>query len=257
MGIAVLVAAGALCPLPAQTDPGFERVRDLVRAGALPRRALVEAESRRLEQGYRATLNRTLVSDSLHPAEIQAMLDAARGLERMVRERLETVRLRVDAGVVPAKLLQQARDAHDVAQRQVELAESRAALVRQRERMEEAQSYREELEAEEEVYRFHGFDDYEWEMLTEIADMYRAAFGVAPPVSAEGATDFHRSMGLDHTGRIDIAVHPDSDEGEFLTYLLESLGLPYVAFRGAVPGRSTGPHLHIGPPSDRLEPSAP
>ena len=249
---ASLLVAISVPGLLAQVDSELQRVRDLVRAGALPRKALVEAESNRLERGYRETLRRTLLSETLEPGEVKTMLDAAKGLERIIRERFDLVMMRVQAGVVPAKRLQEAKDMLEAAERQSELAEARASLLRQMERMEEAESYRQELESEEEVYRFYGFDDYEQELLIEIGDMYRQAFGQDPPVSAEGDTDLHRSMGLDHTGRIDVAVHPDSDEGMFLTYLLESLGIPYFAFRGPIPGRSTGPHLHVGPPSERL-----
>ena len=245
-----LAAAGTVAL--AQADPEYERVRDLVRAGALPRNALAEAEGQRLEKSYRETLRRTLLSERLEESEIGTMLDAARGLERIVRQRFETVLMQAQAGVVPAKRLEEAKDALDAAERQSELADSRAALIRQMERMVAAESYREELEYEDETYRFFGFDDYDYELLTEIADMFRNAFGHDPPVSAEGDTALHRSMGLDHTGRIDVAVHPDSDEGAFLSYMLENLGIPYIAFRSAVPGQSTGPHIHIGPPSERI-----
>ena len=206
-----------------------------------------------MERGYRDTLRRTLLSEDLELSEIRTMLDAATGLERIVRERFEIALMQVEAGVIPANQLREARDALDVAKRQAELAESRANLVRQMDRMERAQSYREELEGGEPTFRFYGFDEYQQELLVEIGDMYRQAFGRDPPVSAEGDTDFHRSMGLDHTGRIDVAVHPDSDEGMFLSYMLETLGIPYIAYRIAVPGRSTGPHIHVGPPSDPLE----
>ena len=245
----VLVSGAGLL---AQVEPELERVRELVRSGALPRKALAEAESSRLERGYRETLRRTLLSETLEPSEVKTMLDAAKGLEKLVRQRFDLVLSRANAGVLPAKRLEEARDMLDAAERQSELAESRASLVRQRIRMEAAQSYRDEIESEEEMFRFYGFDEYEQEILLEIGDMYRQAFGHDPPVSAEGDTDLHRSMGLDHTGRIDVALHPDSDEGAFLVYMLESLGIPYFAFRTAIRGRSTGPHIHVGPPSERI-----
>lgn len=245
--------AAAIPTLHAQVDPELQRVRDLVRAGALPRNALAEAESARLERQYRETLRRTLLSETLEPSEIKTMLDAAKGLERIVRERFELTQMQVEAGVIPAMRLQEALDEFDAAKRQSELAESRANLVRQMKRMEETQSYRDELEGDDEVFRFYGFDEFEQDLLLEIGDLYRETFGLDPPVSAEGDTDLHRSLGLDHTGRIDVAVHPDSDEGMFLTYMLESLGIPYFAFRTAIRGRSTGPHIHIGPPSDLLD----
>ena len=249
----MLAASGVPAAL-GQVDPELQRVRELVSAGALPRNALIEAESAHLERGYRETLQRTLLSETLKPGEIETMLAAAKGLRRIVQERFDLTLARVEAHVIPANRLRDARDELQVASRQVELAESRARLVRQMSRMAVAETYQEELEAEEEAWRFTGFENYEQELLVDIGDMYRAAYGTDPPVSAEGDTALHRSMGLDHTGRIDVALHPDSDEGQFLVYMLESLGIPYIAFRSAIPGQSTGPHIHVGPPSDRIGP---
>lgn len=250
---ASLLASSSVPTLFAQSDPELQRVKDLVRAGALPRKALIEAESAHLERGYRETLRRTLLSETLERQELETMLDAARGLQRIVQERFDRVMAQVEAQVVPANRLQEAKDQLDAAKRQAELAQSRANLVRQMERMAAAETYLEELEGDEEAYRFYGFEPYEQELLSEIGDMYRATFGSDPPISAEGDTDLHRAMGLDHTGRIDVALHPDSDEGLFLIYMLESLGIPYIAFRTAVPGQATGPHIHVGPPSDPID----
>ncbi len=251
--VVLAVVSGSLAP--AQDDAELQRVRDLVRAGALPRNALAEAEDELLERRYRETLHRTLLSETLEPSEIQVMLDSARGLERIIQERFDRVLAQVKAGATPARQLEEARDRLNAAQRQTELARTRADLIRQMRRMAAAETYREEMESEEVDFRFQGLDDWEYELLSEIGDMYRDAFGVDPPVSADGDTSLHRSLGLDHTGRIDVAVHPDSDEGMFLTYLLESFGIPYIAFRAAVPGQSTGPHIHVGPPSERIEPA--
>jgi hypothetical protein len=72
------------------------------------------------------------------------------------------------------------------------------------------------------------------------------------PVSAWGESMTHAEMGFDHRGRIDVAVFPDSTEGMFIRTWLEKQRIPYFAFRHAMPGRATGPHIHIGPGSARL-----
>ena len=72
------------------------------------------------------------------------------------------------------------------------------------------------------------------------------------PVSARGMTEVHRLLGFDHTGRVDVAVMPDSPEGLWLRKYLESKSIPYYAFRIAIPGKATGAHIHIGPGSTRL-----
>jgi hypothetical protein len=50
---------------------------------------------------------------------------------------------------------------------------------------------------------------------------------------------------------MDISLHPDSPEGLSLLKFLQRNGIPYLAFRGAIPGTATGPHIHIGQPSHR------
>lgn len=92
----------------------------------------------------------------------------------------------------------------------------------------------------------------------DIRDMtlaFESKFHEPFPVSARGATAVHRSMGFDHTGRIDVAVTPDSAEGVWLRAFLESKAIPYYAFRVAIPGKATAPHIHIGPGSLRIHPT--
>jgi hypothetical protein len=51
---------------------------------------------------------------------------------------------------------------------------------------------------------------------------------------------------------MDVGLHPDSSEGKSLIDYLRKSGIPFLAFRQAVPGAATGPHIHIGKPSNRL-----
>ncbi len=248
------ILLGLLPPLRAavESEAELRRIEELVAAGALPRLALGKAQREFLQSRYRKTLRRTLLRKNLTEAEIPAMLDAAEGLRNVAKERLETATKQAEAGALPVRQLNEAVEELKSAERQLELAESRAKLIRELSRMASAESYFDELEREELAYKFEGFTLYEMDALNEIDALYYQAFGEPPPISAEGDTPLHRSLGLDHTGRVDIALHPDSEEGMYLTFLLEGWGIPYIAFRSAVPGQSTGPHIHVGPPSDRI-----
>ena len=73
------------------------------------------------------------------------------------------------------------------------------------------------------------------------------------PVTANGETAVHRSMGFDHRGRIDVGLTPDSEEGAWLRHYLENAKIPFLAFRRMIPGQATAPHIHIGPPSNRIK----
>ena len=72
------------------------------------------------------------------------------------------------------------------------------------------------------------------------------------PVSADGQTAVHTSMGFNHAGRVDIALSPDQPEGVWLMRYLEKNHIPYYAFRSAVAHKATGAHIHLGPGSTKL-----
>jgi hypothetical protein len=71
-------------------------------------------------------------------------------------------------------------------------------------------------------------------------------------VSALGQTATHDRLGFDHRNAVDVALHPDSREGRALLDHLRSRGFPFLAFRGPLPGASTGAHVHVGGPSPRI-----
>jgi len=71
-------------------------------------------------------------------------------------------------------------------------------------------------------------------------------------VSAVGQTETHNQLGFDHREAVDVAVHPDSAEGQALIGYLTSQGVSFIAIRGAIHGSATGAHIHIGPPSKRI-----
>ena len=82
---------------------------------------------------------------------------------------------------------------------------------------------------------------------------FERRFGKTLPVSAMGETAVHRTLGFDHRGRVDVAIFPDTAEGNWLRDYLSKNRIPYFAFRQAVPGKATGAHIHIGPMSTRLK----
>jgi hypothetical protein len=81
---------------------------------------------------------------------------------------------------------------------------------------------------------------------------FRLKFSKSLPVSALGQTETHNRLGFDHREAIDVAVHPDSAEGQALIGYLTSQSISFIAIRGAIPGSATGAHIHIGAPSKRI-----
>jgi hypothetical protein len=90
----------------------------------------------------------------------------------------------------------------------------------------------------------------------KVGSYFISHFGHQMPISAYGQTATHDRLGFDHRNSVDVAVHPDSAEGQTLMAYLKSAGIPFIAFRHAVSGSATGAHIHIGYPSHRIGVSA-
>ncbi len=84
-----------------------------------------------------------------------------------------------------------------------------------------------------------------------IEKFFLNTFGRALPISALGQTATHQRLRFNHRNAMDVALHPDSKEGQSLLSYLRQAGIPFIAFRSAVPGAATGAHIHIGKPSPR------
>lgn len=253
--LAALAWAGlGLAADAAQSDAELDRVRALVEAGALPRRAVPEAELTLEKSRLTVTLRKAQSKRDLTEGELPAMLEAATRLRDLAREQLALTRSRVEAGALPVQRLQIDKDAADSADKQYELAQTRARLVRELAAMAHAESRLDELEDEDLAFESAGnpFGDDD---IAAVNEAFYEAFGISLPVSADGYTALHESLGFDHTGRLDVAVHPDDPEGQFLIELLQTWSIPFIAFRSAVPGQSTGPHVHIGLRSERIAPA--
>ena len=94
-----------------------------------------------------------------------------------------------------------------------------------------------------------------WSLRSDVPRLqqfFAARFGRPLPVSAFGQTPLHDRMGFDHHDALDVAVHPDSPEGRALMDYLRGAGIPFIAAWGAVPGSTSGAHIHVGQPSPRI-----
>lgn len=99
--------------------------------------------------------------------------------------------------------------------------------------------------------RNKGSVDWSASDIGKIDEFFQVKFKRALPVAALGQSEMHTRWGYDHRNAIDVGVHPDSREGRALMSYLSSQGIPFMAFRRAVPGSATGPHIHIGKTSQK------
>ena len=238
------------------------RVRALVEAGALPASRLQQARETLDEASDEAILRRTLygsisVEDLTEQRAAEMVGAARRRLERHA-PKIERARKLIDEGAASrlslAPLLEEAARRRRV----FDLAESRGRLVHELAGMARAEHALQEklrqspTEAPGLAERFDGRGMFRSEDLKMIQLAFEGRFARPLPISANGETAVHRELGFDHRGRVDVAVDPDQPEGIWLRRMLQDAGIPYFAFRSAVPGKATAPHIHIGPPSERL-----
>ena len=87
-----------------------------------------------------------------------------------------------------------------------------------------------------------------------VGQFFARSFGRQLPVSSFGQSPVHDRWGYAHHNAMDVGVNPDSAEGRALMEYLRGAGIPFTAFRHAIPGTATGPHIHVGRPSHKITP---
>jgi hypothetical protein len=196
--------------------------------------------------------NRTVALEDLTEEQaVKLEQSAYRQLEQCAA-RVEQLRVLATAGLLPYDSLDAPREAQVLAHSNYGEALLRRDLVRERVEMARA----EQAKFSSSVQRFAGDGSFTADDFRRIKKAFEEQFHKMLPVSAEGETAVHRSMGFDHRNRVDVAIFPDTAEGVWLRHYLEATRVPYYAFRSMVPGKATGAHIHIGPPSNRLPSSS-
>lgn len=99
--------------------------------------------------------------------------------------------------------------------------------------------------------RFTGAGSWVLSQANPIEAFFQQTFKRPLPIAVFGQGAIHNQWRLDHRNAMDISLNPDGAEGQALIKFLQSNGIPFSAFRGAIPGVATGPHIHIGLPSHR------
>ena len=239
-----------------RAEENLERIRDLVKQGALPNSTLGEAEAKVADAQDEAVLDATLynsphMQDMTAEEEEQMVAAATRRLER-AQTRMDARQKLLDLGII-AKAEMTSVGA-EVTNRQLvlELAQNRVKLIDQLRQIVVAEKQLEMHTLSNSMIRYDGKADFKLDELPAIQKDFKAHFHHDLPVSAIGQTQLHASMGLDHSNKVDVALNPEQTEGLWLRSYLEKLHISYLAFRSAVIGAATAPHIHIGTGSTRL-----
>lgn len=266
VGIAALLCASSVFAQSAtevsRSEAQIQRLKELVAAGAVAPARLAEAQAALDDAQDNAILQGTLfgnlTAQDLTGDQAREMIAAAQRRCDREQAKLDQARKLVDAGVIARGELQPLEEELASRQLTLDLANSRAKLIDEimaaaRREMELEQSAAARPAPDNRVMvRFQGDGQITSSDIQRIEAAYEQEFHKALPVSAYGETNVHRALGFDHRGRLDVAVNPDQSDGVWLRAWLERHDIPYYAFRGAVAGKATGAHIHIGPGSTRL-----
>ncbi len=249
--------------LLARAQQEVARIQALVDQGTLPKSRLEEAKLRLADAQDDAVLADTLYGQArlqdMTPEQAQSMVDAAqRRVDRQAKI-VEDRQMLLDSGILARSEFATFQDELDSRKRVLKLAQSRLQLLDELRQM-AADEQRLERAVQMNapglkgaMIRYDGSGMFDLGELPAISSQFQKHFHHPLPVSALGQTLVHQSMGLDHRNRVDVGLNPDQAEGVWLRQLLERLHVPYLAFRSAVAGAATAPHIHIGTGSSRLK----
>jgi multidrug resistance efflux pump len=257
---------------PDQNDPmvvraklDFDRVKQMVNQGALPRLRLEKAQDDVDDALDMSILKKNIYSNDTTPEQADQMVQIA---ERMVLRRQRAIarmQALVTSGVISLAEAQLAGADLDRSRTELAMAITRASVVRQLADAAKIQKQIATLENQAETHpewngrlytRYDGNGAFSAVDRQRVEGAFMAHFFKPLPISADGETAVHRSLGFNHRGRIDVGVSPDSPEGVWLLSYLQKNHIPYFAFRAAMAHRATGAHIHIGPQSTRLSAAA-
>lgn len=99
--------------------------------------------------------------------------------------------------------------------------------------------------------RYTGAGSWAISQSDKLQTFFQQTFKRPLPIAVFGQGAIHNRWHLDHRNAMDVSLHPDGVEGRALIDFMRRNGIPFSAFRGAIPGVATGPHIHIGRPSHR------
>jgi hypothetical protein len=101
------------------------------------------------------------------------------------------------------------------------------------------------------MIRYNGGSAWALSDAWKVQRFFLDAFKKPLPIAVFGQGSIHDRWRLDHHNAMDISLHPDGLEGQAVLGFLRANGIPFLAFREAIPGTATGPHIHVGRPSHR------
>jgi hypothetical protein len=221
---------------------------------------VAEEGSKKLADAASESRAKLLNASTAYRESLESLLVLQRQDEARAKEGVEKRKGLLDLGVIAKREFEESERA---------LTEAQEKIAGTMKKIEDVDALVSEVNAAEELakmpatppgvirstgmlVRYIGASHWALSDFGKVEAFFRLKFGKSLPVSALGQTETHNRLGFDHHEAIDVAIHPDSAEGQALISYLTSQGISFIAIRGAIPGSATGAHIHIGQPSKRI-----
>jgi hypothetical protein len=235
-------------PAPAKPAPVAEAIR--------------EDERKQLAETASQSRTNLIAASNAYRESLERLLDLQRQDETNAVALVEKRRNLLELGVISRRELEESEQSLNAA---------RARLDETRKHLGEVDQLVAEVNAAEQLaklppepqgtlhtagvlIRYVGSSRWALSDFGKVDAFFRLTFNKPLPVSAIGQTETHNRLGFDHREALDVAIHPDSAEGQSLIQYLRGQGISFIAIRSPIPGSATGAHIHIGPPSRRIGP---
>jgi hypothetical protein len=198
-----------------------------------------------------------------YKASLQKLLTLYEASARKAEERLVQLKELYQGGLVSKKELEDSERAvkveqekvsgvmHQIATADTQIAETLLEIEGDKQIARLGRLRRGSLVQTTSFIRFNGASGFLLSNTGKIQSFFLQKFNRPLPVAVFGQGAIHERWRLDHRNAMDISLNPDGLEGQALMEFLRTNGIPFSAFRGAIPGVATGPHIHIGLPSHR------
>jgi len=244
-------------PAVVRAQQNLTRIANLVQHGVLPPNDQLKAQDDLSNALDMSILRYSAYTSDLLPEQADQMVAVAERLYLRSQKRSIQAAQLVATGIMARAEAESSGADVMSAKLQLDLAIERARLVKDMALQKSLVEAEDEVENHPEwngkVYtRYDGNGVFTRTDFDKISAAFYSNFRHMIPVSADGQTAVHTSMGFNHAGRVDIALSPDQPEGVWLMRYLEKNHIPYYAFRSAVAHKATGAHIHLGPGSTKL-----
>lgn len=260
--LALILSASASSAFSQSKSQKLPRNRLAARTRVIIQAPTGEAEQKRLAEAANQSRAELIAASGAYRESLERVLDVQKQDEARAAELVEKRKALLDLGAISKREVQESEQSLVAAQarmsetrKQIEDADHLVAEVNAAEQTAPAgmaPAPQESFRVSRAPVRYVGASRWALSDFGKVDAFFRLEFGKPLPVSAMGQSETHNRLGFDHREAVDVALHPDSVEGQALIRRLRGQGISFIAIRHPIRGSATGAHIHIGPASKRI-----